>query len=154
MLILLLCIRRNRCSLFFECNIRNEFWSALSFISPTENPDHLSLEYVANFFILDAKCFIHKLKKGLILLCASNLFEYNSLISSPDLCNNRTARLLKPYEFIKRFDLILLFFMLCFSLCNSFIFDTIAYNKIYNCDITIKRNKCCSSLVYVNYLIN
>lgn len=151
MLILLLCIRRNSCSLFFIFDI-DEFWSDLSsfIIRPTENPNHLSLECVANFFILYAKCFIHK-QKGLILLCASNLLEYNSRISCPDLRNNKTARLFKPYEFIKRFDWIFIFFMLCFLYVFSPMYffhiwhDCLQQNLQLSHNV-IKRNKCCNKL--------
>ncbi len=58
-----------------------------------ENPKHVSLEYVVNFFILYAKFFIHKQKWCKSSLCLSFLLaELNSLISSFRLINNNNKK--------------------------------------------------------------
>lgn len=102
--------------LFCDCNITKHFWTELSsfIFSPKnmthnflhkeiifyyENPKLVSLEYIVNFCILYAKFFIHK-QRWLKSPLSSPLFlvEFNSIISSLKLINNKKSDILMHYE--------------------------------------------------------
>lgn len=99
-----------------DCNITKHFWNDLSsfIFSPKnmthnflhkeiifyyENPKLVSLEYIVNFCILYAKFFIHK-QRWLKSPLSSPLFlvEFNSIISSLHLINNKKSDILMHYE--------------------------------------------------------